>query len=519
MLLAIAAATAAAWLLGWVQPLAAHAAGAPRVHLLVIGHNQSDDPTLEPLRFADDDAIRYHELFQHVASTEELFVVPDEATQRLYPHIAPRQPRRADILTAFEQLRERVRADRASGHSSAVYVVYSGHGQTDRDGTGFVHLADGHLTTRDLYGELFARLEGVPIVLIVDACNAALLVQSRGGPERRRVHRPVMRLENYPHVGVVLSSSGAGEVHEWGRYLSGVFSHEVRSALVGPGDLDGDGRVTFVELATYVAAANEHVVNPEVRLNPYIRPPLDFPELPIVDFAQARFPTQLIVESDGLQGYVVDEALVRHADFHFTAGRQFSVALTHDDRRWFIVQGDVEREIRPGAHGNIRVSSIPPREKTSLGKRGALGQYFEESLFQSPLGDGFTRDFLTETYPANIVVERYIDRPWYRSGLGWGLVGASVALAGTGAGFHAAALDFEDVASGAETASRRATANARVRDYGLTSQVLYGVGAASLVGGIIAFVLDDRYDYERFDPGLIIDVGPGGIGIQGRFGD
>ena len=50
----------------------------------------------------------------------------------------------------------------------------------------------------------------------------------------------------------------AAQANEDGAAI-GVFSHEVRSALLGGADVDGDDRVTYRELASFVAVANEAV--------------------------------------------------------------------------------------------------------------------------------------------------------------------------------------------------------------------------------------------------------------------
>src|SRR5436190_1181687 len=62
-------------------------------------------------------------------------------------------------------------------------------------------------------------------------------------------------------VGYVLSSSVSGESHEWSGFESGVFSHEVRSGLYGAADADGDGRITYSEIAAFVARANQGIEN------------------------------------------------------------------------------------------------------------------------------------------------------------------------------------------------------------------------------------------------------------------
>ena len=67
------------------------------------------------------------------------------------------------------------------------------------------------------------------------------------------------------HIGFLLSSSLSGETHEWAGFEAGVFSHEVRSGLYGAADADGDGRVTYPEIAAFVERANAAIVNQRFR--------------------------------------------------------------------------------------------------------------------------------------------------------------------------------------------------------------------------------------------------------------
>lgn len=504
---------------------ASRAAAAPsgaqvRRHAIVIGHNGSDDPSLRPLEYADDDAIRYADLLRWVADDVVLLTTPDEATQRLYPASRGKTPTRAAVLAAIQETIARVEAERASGLQSVVYFVYSGHGQTDSDGTGFVHLADGHLTTRDLYGEVFTPLWQTPVVLVVDACNAALLVHTRGGPqpERRTAVRRVMRLEEFPMVGVILSSSGPGEVHEWGQYLSGVFSHEVRSGLLGPADIDGDDRITFAELAAFVAAANEQVANPQVRLKPYIRPPLAFPDIALVDFKAARFPARIAVDAgDAGHGYVLDGALVRHADFHSGHTSGVRVALTRDDASWIVVEGRREWTVPAGTRGTVALSALPETERTTVGARGTVGDYLEKSLFQQALTREWAEQYLEGQYPRDLVVQRAYELPWYQNSLGWSLVGSGIALAGAGLGLHLAAFDARDEALAAPDPSSRNAANSDVETYRTASGALYGVGAAGVLSGVLVFLLQDQFESEEYAPPLAVDVTPQGVVIRGSF--
>ena len=71
----------------------------------------------------------------------------------------------------------------------------------------------------------------------------------------------------------MLSSSAAQNSHEWEAYQAGVFSHEVRSALRGAADHDGDGVVTYDELAAFVFTANRSVPNERYRPRFFVRRP------------------------------------------------------------------------------------------------------------------------------------------------------------------------------------------------------------------------------------------------------
>ena len=64
-----------------------------------------------------------------------------------------------------------------------------------------------------------------------------------------------------------------GESHEWAGFEAGVFSHEVRSGLFGAADADGDGRVTYAEIAAFVRRANEAIPADRFRPQVLARPP------------------------------------------------------------------------------------------------------------------------------------------------------------------------------------------------------------------------------------------------------
>ncbi|MCA9515581.1 MAG: caspase family protein [Myxococcales bacterium] len=487
---------------------------------LVIGQNvAADDPGLDPLRYADDDAVRYADLLGAVSERVILLTTLDAETSRLLGARAYQTtaPTRAAVLAAVGELRRDMAAAKARGDRPVLYFVFSGHGSYDDEGRGYVFLADGRFTTRDLFHEVLGPTRDDPVILIVDACNASLLVNTRGAGDERRPTRPTtLRLEDYPNVGVVLSSSTIGESHEWGRYLAGIFSHEVRSALVGAADIDDDAQVGFGELAAFIAAANARVTNPTVRIRPYIRPPLTDPNLPLIDLRGGRFAARVRVDAR-LAGktHVLDGDLVRYADFHatFEAREGFWLALTrpgeyvivHDEREW-VVPAD--------ARGDLALDALPTRPRSVVSARGAGSEYFERTLFQEPYGRVFAHRYLSDDYEADLAVQHAALAPWYDNPTAWSLLGGGIAAGIGGLVLHVRAFDLRDDASHAALAVDRARLNDDLESYQTGATILYGIGAAAVVTSVVLFALDRPVEVETYHPPLRVELTGTGVRIQ-----
>jgi len=104
------------------EPRSAAAASQPRPALfaLVLGVNRSVDADLTPLRYADDDAARYLDLFRTLGARTYLLARLDENTSRLHPQAVAeaRPPQQAALTEAVGQLADdiaRARAPRADG--------------------------------------------------------------------------------------------------------------------------------------------------------------------------------------------------------------------------------------------------------------------------------------------------------------------------------------------------------------------------------------------------------------------
>ena len=492
----------------------AHAAD--RRFAVVVGYNDSNDPDLDSLKYADDDALRTAELLSNVTETVTVLAQLDEETARLRPDAQTMPPTRQVLLQALAEIREEMKSAREAGDRPVLYFVYSGHGNYDAEGRGYVHLRGGRFTTRDLYRHVIEPSEGDPVILMVDACNAALLVNSRGKkPERRVARRSTLRLEDHPNVGVILASSTVGETHEWGRYLAGIFSHEVRSGLLGPADVDDDGRVTFPELAAFVAAANARVTNPNVRVSPYIRPPLGEPDLALVDLATSSFPARIRVDS-ALRGraHLLDQDLVRLADFHRGPDHSFWVALPRTDG-FVIVHGEEEYLIPEGATGALKVGDLRRRPRTRISSRGAGSAYFDKTLFSEAYSREFAARYLEESYTRDLVVRRFEPLPWYQNAGAWAVLGTGVASMAAGAALHGQALQAQDLANASPWADIRHQENRRMDNLETGALVAAGAGAAALVGSSLWFLLDQPWQEERYEPQLRVRLHPQGISIQG----
>jgi len=238
---------------------AAKAEETPRATFaLIIGSNQSIDSNLAPLRYADDDAARYLDLFRLLGARTYLLTRLDDNTKRLHPQAAAEatDPKKASWDTAVAQLIADVKKASDRGVETTVYFVYAGHGNV-KDGQGYITLEDLRLSGNDL-AATFAKVPATRIHVIADACASYFLAYARGpGGERRPIDSfgiaPALTADT--RIGLLLSTSSARESHEWDAFQSGVFSHEVRSGLYGAADADGDGQVSYREIAAFVARA------------------------------------------------------------------------------------------------------------------------------------------------------------------------------------------------------------------------------------------------------------------------
>jgi hypothetical protein len=350
---------------------------------LIIGVNRSVDPELKPLQYADDDAARWQELFRTLGARTWLMARLDENTARLHPQAAAEavEPLDAKLNPLVAEVASALEHARAKKVPTVLYVVYAGHGNV-RDGQGSLALEDVRLTAADLSSRLFEKLPAARAHLIADACYSSFLASARGPGGARRTVEGFSSGARLAKVGLLLSTSSARESHEWEGFQAGVFSHELRSGLHGAADADGDGRVSYREIAAFVQRANAAIVNDKYRPDVFAQPAEGGDEL--VDLREALGGRRL--EVDGAHGahYLLEDTRgVRLADFHNASSQTVKLLRPSAGGALYLRNVNDEKEyVLPPGPALLAVATLRP-ERPRVNSRGAANDAFA-STFSVP---------------------------------------------------------------------------------------------------------------------------------------
>jgi len=405
----------------WVALLvgtAASAAPERTTYALILANNASTDPKQAPLRYADDDGARYYELFAPRAQETVLLSVLDAETQSLHPGLASktRPPTRAALQEALGRLNARMDEDRARGAQPVLYFVFTGHGKRGPAGEGAVSLLDGAFTRTDLYEKVIAPTRASFLHLIVDACDSYFLVNSRGAlpvaPARLEAVKSLLatrELARYPHVGAVLSTTREQESHEWSAIRSGVFSHQVRSALAGAADVNADGRVEYSELQAFIAAANQGVEDVRGRLDVSIQPPALDRAAPLADLGSEPRLGFLLLPT-GLEGrlWVEDARGLRVTELHKARERSVVLGLPLGSGYHLRVTGREAPFHLSRAGAVVDATGLAWREN-SFAARGAMEDAFRDRLFSVPFGSHFYNGYMASLGQTPVAPEQEPD--------------------------------------------------------------------------------------------------------------
>ncbi len=379
------------------------------VYAVAIGNNQppAADTSLRALRYADDDALRYRELFSRLATRTELLTVLDSATQLQHAGAAKeaRPPTLTQLRATMQELRTALQDAVRRGERPVLFLTFSGHGAQTATGEYALSLLDGGLTQRILYDEILAGLEQVQVHLFVDACHAAGVVGVRGQFDREldadtvvlddsKRSRIVERksLDRLPNVGAILASSSGEETHEWSRIQAGVFTHELLSALWGGADVNGDHRIEYSEVQAFVSAANRGLVATSARPNVLAFPPAADHRAVLVDLAELRDTVLLGGIPKGLgHFYVENENGRRLLDANLDPPFGLWLALPRTSSRVFLRNAEREAIIPSANLVDVSRLAFSPVANQS---RGGMDSALQAGLFTNAYGSAYYRGYV-----------------------------------------------------------------------------------------------------------------------------
>lgn len=374
-------------------------------YAIAIGNNAPPAAPLPELHYADDDAVRYHQLFSRFAAEAHLLAVLDRQTQQRYPGLAAQAeaPTLANLARIVDAYAAKMAADAARGDRPVLYFAFSGHGSADPVHGAYLAMLDGELTRERLYGDVVGRVPAAYVHLIVDACNAGAVVGVRGPaeidarevavslPEQLAVAEGAQR--SWPTVGVVIAATAGEEAHEWSRIESGVFTHEVISGLLGAADVNRDGRIEYSELAAFIAAANRDIPDPRAAPHVVARPPQIDRSAPLVAVDALRGSVFLTGDASALGHFYLELANgQRYLDAHFAPGAAMRIALPAHERL-FVRTDTREAQIATDAGGSVAFGGLA-FHAAQVQARGSVDVAYRTGLFRHAFGDAYYRGYV-----------------------------------------------------------------------------------------------------------------------------
>ncbi len=391
-----------------------------RSYAIVVGNNEVPAgeayTSLARLRYADDDAVRFYQLFSRLSRQVSLLTVLDKDSQRSYPDISnrTRAPTLANLRDQIEAFSKLMQRDHDRGDQASLYLIFSGHGAIGPDAQAFLAFLDGKLTREVLYDQLLAQVPATYIHLIIDACHAGAVVGSRGVFDRELDAKSVRIQENearqvfdlpdmnrYPHLGIIIASAENQEAHEWSRIQSGVFSHEVLSGLTGPADINRDNRIEYSEIHAFVSAANREVKDPRAIPQVSFQPPAQNQNAALIELGQMRDTAFLEGNPSRLGHFFLELANgQRYLDANLGQMPWARIAVP-SGREVFVRTQDQEAAFRLSAGQTAQFAQLQLKQRATSA-RGSIDLAYRQGLFALAYGVDYYKGFVDSVQSVSV---------------------------------------------------------------------------------------------------------------------
>lgn len=470
---------------------------APALFALVIGCNTTHDPEVPVLRYADDDAIQNARLLGQLGASVVLLTDPDGESRALHPDLQATSPTKAALLSAMAELNRMMQAAREQGKRPVFYFFYSGHGDV-RNAQGQVTLADSVLS-RDEFLRLLRSSGAAVNHVVIDACKSYFFVFERGsGGTRSQVRGSLTDgTRAVPaNTGIFLSTSAATDSHEWEAFQGGIFSHEMRSALRGAADADGDGRVSYEETAGFIWNANRAIPSSRYRPQFFFRPAAagSEPGASLADLRGAKGDRFVMQARAGRRAFVEDGQGTRYFDVHPGSDAILQMLLPMQRPLFVKWPGEgLEAEIPPG--NPILLAALTARPSKTL-VRGAEHVAFGR-LFSLPFDGGTMSAFRVRPAEEDATAASLpTDWTWPRRSLGLG----ALAVGLTGGVLTALANRQQQSVGPQSSGVERDRVNHRIDGFNTAAVSCYAVAGAAAVGYLVWTLWPKKSPPIRVEP-------------------
>ncbi len=343
--------------------------GATARYVIAIGYNGADGDPRGKLEFADDDAARFFLEEKGGAKRAWLLTTFDTESARAFGDTVElaKAPTADELSRTLGEAFWQMRQDRDKGTRTELVVYFAGHGDITDGGEGYVVLADEKLTRSLLESEVLIPSPAATNHLLIDACASAYMLPrgGHGAPAGEPVS-PSLFLKRTPaaqaawaRTGAIVATSDASAVHESSEIGGGLFSFALRSALVGAGDVNGDGRVEYAEAAAFIAAQSSAARDTRARVSVLARAPAQRPHAALADLARVGASHFLVVDQPRTASLrVLDDHGEPYADVHREGAAPPAILALMGSSYYVVVNGNEEAVLVPRREGAYALSSL-----------------------------------------------------------------------------------------------------------------------------------------------------------------